>query len=321
MGPYEFGNIFRQNDFEDNSLHVEGGDLALNANLWDNGYPAGGNYWDTYVGVDNFNGISQNEIGSDGIGDIPYQITTANIDHYPLMHPIRSNPEISNQTLPKENYTLIIIIAGAIVVAAVILLGILYWRKTRKQSISTPKATFLGGSSIAILFTLSIMIILNFASITAGTYQLGDIEMFGGALYFDEIPIGFLSAAASLLLTWKIINRIEYKANRPTEILLATFASLLFVVYLLAYSSYSQFELFGLLQYIQPTLVIAWTLITTLIGCALGFLIGGIGLKRLQSASFARQEKHVAQSHYLIASFLILVFIDTLTGYAAGYIS
>jgi len=143
MGPYEFGNIFRQNDFEDNSLHVEGGDLALNANLWDNGYPAGGNYWDTYVGVDNFNGISQNEIGSDSIGDIPYQITTANIDHYPLMHPIRSNPEISNQTLPKENYTLIIIIAGAIVVAAVILLGILYWRKTSKQSISTPKATFL----------------------------------------------------------------------------------------------------------------------------------------------------------------------------------
>ncbi len=165
------------------------------------------------------------------------------------------------------------------------------------------------------------MIILNFASITAGTYQLGDIEMFGGALYFDEIPIGFLSAAASLLLTWKIINRIEYKANRPTEILLATFASLLFVVYLLAYSSYRPFELFGLLQYIQPTLVMAWTLITTLIGCALGFLIGGIGLKRLQSASFARQEKHVAQSYYLIASFLILVFIGTLTGYAAGYIS
>jgi len=52
------------------------------------------------------------------------------------------------------------------------------------------------------------MIILNFASITAGTYQLGDIEMFGGALYFDEIPIGFLRCSESFA------NLEDHQQNR-----------------------------------------------------------------------------------------------------------
>jgi parallel beta-helix repeat protein len=54
-------------------------------NTWDNGYPSGGNYWSDYNGTDLYSGASQNETGSDGIGDIPYEINMGNVDRYPLM--------------------------------------------------------------------------------------------------------------------------------------------------------------------------------------------------------------------------------------------
>lgn len=56
-------------------------------NVWDNGYPSGGNYWSDHTGVDIFTGSYQNETGSDGIGDTPYVIDENNTDDYPLMQP------------------------------------------------------------------------------------------------------------------------------------------------------------------------------------------------------------------------------------------
>jgi parallel beta-helix repeat protein len=57
-------------------------------NFWDNGYPAGGNYWSNYNSVDNFSGPYQNLTGSDGIGDDPHPIPHgSNKDSYPLMEP------------------------------------------------------------------------------------------------------------------------------------------------------------------------------------------------------------------------------------------
>jgi len=45
--------------------------------LWDNGYPSGGNYWSSYTGVDDCSGSQQNVCaGPDGIGDTPYSFTT-----------------------------------------------------------------------------------------------------------------------------------------------------------------------------------------------------------------------------------------------------
>jgi len=45
-------------------------------NVWDDGYPSGGNFWSDYAGVD---------ADGDGIGDTPYLIDDNNRDRYPLM--------------------------------------------------------------------------------------------------------------------------------------------------------------------------------------------------------------------------------------------
>lgn len=52
---------------------------------WDNGYPAGGNYWSDYAGNDTYSGLCQNLTGSDGIGDSQYVIDDNNQDNHPLM--------------------------------------------------------------------------------------------------------------------------------------------------------------------------------------------------------------------------------------------
>ncbi len=43
--------------------------------VWDNGYPTGGNYWSAYKGNDTYSGPHQDQPGSDGVGDEPYEIT------------------------------------------------------------------------------------------------------------------------------------------------------------------------------------------------------------------------------------------------------
>ena len=61
-------------------------------NIWDKGYPLGGNYWNDYYGVDENRGPDQNIAGSDGIGDTPYVVRSPNnVDRYPLMAPPRDS--------------------------------------------------------------------------------------------------------------------------------------------------------------------------------------------------------------------------------------
>jgi len=55
------------------------------ANVWDDGYPSGGNYWSNYTDVDLSSGAYQNVTGSDGIGDALHIMDANNTDNYPLM--------------------------------------------------------------------------------------------------------------------------------------------------------------------------------------------------------------------------------------------
>jgi len=79
-------NTIYHNNFLHNTVqvvHITSGCV----NVWDNGYPSGGNYWSDYVGVDVKSGPDQDLHGSDGIGDTPYVIDENNNDRYPLMNP------------------------------------------------------------------------------------------------------------------------------------------------------------------------------------------------------------------------------------------
>ena len=77
------GNIVYHNNFMENQQNAYAHESYNN--VWDHGYPSGGNYWSTYVGFDIRRGSHQNETGSDGIGDSSYFIDSDNVDNYPLM--------------------------------------------------------------------------------------------------------------------------------------------------------------------------------------------------------------------------------------------
>jgi len=60
-------------------------DDSGNQNSWDQGYPAGGNFWSNHTGPDVKSGPDQDLPGSDGIVDNPYNITPSGQDRYPLV--------------------------------------------------------------------------------------------------------------------------------------------------------------------------------------------------------------------------------------------
>ena len=78
-------NWIYHNNFIDNTLPVY---PSFYLNVWDAGYPEGGNYWSPdYNGADVYQGPGQNESGSDGLGDAPF-----GLDPYPLMKPYPWGP-------------------------------------------------------------------------------------------------------------------------------------------------------------------------------------------------------------------------------------
>lgn len=83
--PWYTDHIVYHNNFKDNTLQAQ--DYGL-GDLWDGGYPSGGNYWSDYAGNDTYSGHYQNETGSDGIGDTSYVIDGWPFggDRYPLMN-------------------------------------------------------------------------------------------------------------------------------------------------------------------------------------------------------------------------------------------
>jgi parallel beta-helix repeat protein len=78
-----WSNIYH-NNFLNNTQQVYSTALM---NVWDDGYPSGGNYWSDCNGTDLYSGAHQNETGSDGICDASYVIDSNNIDNYPLVQP------------------------------------------------------------------------------------------------------------------------------------------------------------------------------------------------------------------------------------------
>lgn len=79
-----FNYIFHNNFFGNRIL-----DSAHSHNIWDNGYPYGGNYWSELQPHDNFMGAYQNITGFDGVCDTPKILYGQNVDRYPLIAPVK----------------------------------------------------------------------------------------------------------------------------------------------------------------------------------------------------------------------------------------
>ena len=77
-------NIVYHNNFINNIQQVKS---YASVNIWDDGYPSGGNYWSEYIDEDSFSGPYQNLTRSDDIWDHPYVIDANNRDNYPLVEP------------------------------------------------------------------------------------------------------------------------------------------------------------------------------------------------------------------------------------------
>ena len=100
-----FGNAFADN-------YISGGsqayDSSPNPNVWDGGYPSGGNFWSNYRGADQCSGPGQDVCnGPDGIGDVPYAIQVRGADRYPLMRPPHDDtvPPLVGITSPADGAT------------------------------------------------------------------------------------------------------------------------------------------------------------------------------------------------------------------------
>jgi len=87
-GSEPYNITFYHNSFFNNSLN-KGKQIYITKEgyKWDKDYPSGGNYWSDYTGTDVKKGVNQDEPGSDGIGDTPYQvyIYPRELDRYPLV--------------------------------------------------------------------------------------------------------------------------------------------------------------------------------------------------------------------------------------------
>jgi parallel beta-helix repeat protein len=88
-------NLIFHNSFINNTQQVQT-EIFSYVNVWDDGYPSGGNYWSDYTGFDLYSGPYQNETG---IGDTPYVIDENNVDYYPLMNPWTPKPSVINATV------------------------------------------------------------------------------------------------------------------------------------------------------------------------------------------------------------------------------
>jgi parallel beta-helix repeat protein len=124
-----YNNTIYHNNFINNTnqVYIE----QPTPNIWDDGYPSGGNYWDDFPDLyplvgDDYSGPGQNETGSDGIWDGPYTIDGNNTDRYPLTTVVPEFPA----------WTSIIPIFAVLTIAVIIFKR----RTTKKQRTLQPTA-------------------------------------------------------------------------------------------------------------------------------------------------------------------------------------
>ena len=77
---YAFNHFIYHNNFVNNTHHTQSGNSM---NIWDDGYPSGGNYWSDYE--EKY--PEAEELGNSGLWDTSYIIDSDDQDHFPLVNP------------------------------------------------------------------------------------------------------------------------------------------------------------------------------------------------------------------------------------------
>jgi len=128
-------NIIYHNNFINNTQQVE--TFSSPKNIWDNGYPSGGNYWSDYTDVDLCNGPYQNLTDSDGIWDHPYIIDGNNQDNYPLVNPWTPPPTptpVGGISIPVDKLSLLAPYIELTVLLAAAVVTAVYLKKRKRHT-------------------------------------------------------------------------------------------------------------------------------------------------------------------------------------------
>jgi parallel beta-helix repeat protein len=91
-------NFIQRNAFTNNTVQVI---TSESINIWDDGYPRGGNYWSDHASIDSKSGPDQDQPGSDGIDDSAYILDASNTDRYPVMNPVAIHDVAVTLTVPR----------------------------------------------------------------------------------------------------------------------------------------------------------------------------------------------------------------------------
>jgi parallel beta-helix repeat protein len=102
-------NVIYHNTFVDNAVQVVVSNSA--GNVWDDGYPSGGNYWSDHISPDVHSGPNQDQVGNDGIVDVPYTIASGSVDRYPLANgaiDVGVTLVITSKTIVGQGYNVLV---------------------------------------------------------------------------------------------------------------------------------------------------------------------------------------------------------------------
>ena len=151
-------NLIYSNNFVNNTKQVH--DVSWGApdqnypgapppseNIWDHGYPVGGNYWSNYTNQY----PDAKELDSSGIWDTPHVIDENNQDRYPLLNPLTilpfQVPKVPDGETPITPTEVIIVdygmnpllyilgIVAVVIIAIIILAGLAVYFKKRRRGL------------------------------------------------------------------------------------------------------------------------------------------------------------------------------------------
>jgi parallel beta-helix repeat protein len=157
-----FNNMIYHNNFMSQMFSATQAGVSNSSNVWDIGYPGGGNYWKDY----HKKYPNATEIDSSGIGNTSYVIDGQNIDRYPLMEAFNSTffklqttpPKISIQSPMTQTYneSSVPLVFSVDVVSAVKAVNWTGYSLDGKQNVTITGNTTLTGLSSGLHVLLSI---------------------------------------------------------------------------------------------------------------------------------------------------------------------